>query len=185
MATKALIVKLTPRQHEGRAVNAVADLLRRTLRVPNIYLEPPSSIIAADVLAVDSGGAGDLHAVEVKVDELKHRTGRLYVSAQQQRLWRDQLRAIHRRLMSLPVHFRYLAVPIGSFENLSVALNEFGAFSEDGMGRLAVITLEPDENGMPKAELATPPERFRVDGTKLRRLEAKLLKLIPDIEVRI
>ncbi len=31
---------LTLRQQKGRAVNAVAELLRKTLSVPNIYLEP-------------------------------------------------------------------------------------------------------------------------------------------------
>jgi len=58
-----VIRELTLRQREGRAINAVAELLRRKLSVPNIYLEPPPSLISADVLAVDRGGAGDLHAV--------------------------------------------------------------------------------------------------------------------------
>ena len=62
--------KLTLRQREGRAKNAVAELLRRKLSVPNIYLEPPASLISADVLAVDHGGAGDLHAVEIKLESI-------------------------------------------------------------------------------------------------------------------
>ncbi len=41
-------------------------MLERRLAVPKIYLEPPSSIISADVLAVDRAGVGDLHAVEIK-----------------------------------------------------------------------------------------------------------------------
>ena len=41
MTVKEESRKLTSRQREGRAINAVAELLRRTLSVPNIYLEPP------------------------------------------------------------------------------------------------------------------------------------------------
>ncbi len=69
MTVKEETLRLTLRQREGRAINAVAELLRRTLSVPNIYLEPPASLISADILAVDRGGAGDLHAVEIKLPE--------------------------------------------------------------------------------------------------------------------
>src|ERR1035438_1843380 len=58
---------LTLRQKEGRAVNAVAELLRKTLSAPNIYIEPRSPELAVDVLAVDRAGSGDLHSVEIKV----------------------------------------------------------------------------------------------------------------------
>ena len=67
MILKEETLELTLRQREGRAKNAVAELLRRKLSVPNIYLEPPHSLISADVLAVDHGGAGDLHGVEIKL----------------------------------------------------------------------------------------------------------------------
>src|ERR1035437_4030825 len=59
---------LTVRQRKGRAVNAVAELLEKKLLVPNIYLEPRSPYITADVLAVDRAGSGDLHAVEIRID---------------------------------------------------------------------------------------------------------------------
>ena len=68
MTVKEAARALTPRQREGRAINAVAELLRRKLSVPNIYLDPPPALILADVLAVDRGGAGDLHAVEIKLE---------------------------------------------------------------------------------------------------------------------
>src|SRR5271165_270487 len=58
---------LTLRQQRGRAVNAVAEVLRKKLLVPNIYLEPHSHPLAVDVLAVDRAGAGDLHAVLIKL----------------------------------------------------------------------------------------------------------------------
>src|SRR5271157_3199763 len=59
--------RLTLRQQKGRAVKAVAEVLRKKLLVPSIYLEPHSPYIAADVLAVDRAGSGDLHAVEIKL----------------------------------------------------------------------------------------------------------------------
>jgi hypothetical protein len=67
VAVKDEYQRLTMRQREGRATNAVVELLRRKLSVPNIYTEPPSSIIPVDVLAVDCGDAGDLDAVEIKL----------------------------------------------------------------------------------------------------------------------
>jgi hypothetical protein len=129
--------KLTPRQREGRAINTVADLLRRHLSVPNIYIDPPSSIIAADILAVDRGGAGDLHAVEVKLDleetSLEGSPQRrvpgtkgLFAAAQRQKIWHEKVRAIQRQLMTMPAHFRYLVVPEEGFNNLSAALNDVG-----------------------------------------------------------
>jgi hypothetical protein len=45
MALKEETRELTLRQREGRAINAVAELLRRKLSVPNIYLEPLPSLI--------------------------------------------------------------------------------------------------------------------------------------------
>ena len=59
---------LTPRQRKGRAVNAVAEMLEKRLAVPKIYLEPSRHYIAADVLAVDRAGSGDVHAVQIKLE---------------------------------------------------------------------------------------------------------------------
>ena len=85
MTVKEETLRLTSRQREGRAINAVAELLRRTLSVPNIYLEPPASLISADILAVDRGGAGDLHAVEIKL--LDERTTRSSAEMERSRFW--------------------------------------------------------------------------------------------------
>jgi hypothetical protein len=188
MATKEPIVNLTPRQREGRAINAVADLLRRTLRVPNIYLEPPSSVIAADVLAVDSGGAGDLHAVEVAMmgerwpAPLKWGSGSS-VSARSNALL---LKAARRQLMSVAAHYRYLAVSAEKLDFVAEGLTGLGLFSEDGIGRLGLIGIREPESHAPTAEIAIVPERFRVDPAKLRAIETRIFaKTRPDIEVRI
>lgn len=194
MTVKEARQKLTARQREGRAVNAVADLLRRTLSVPNIYIEPPRPVVAADLLAVDRGGAGDLHAVEIKLDNDVHLEPSIlrspqdvrnsFVSVQIKKNWREKLQGIQRELMALPAHFRYLALPADTFNSLSEEL-QFSIFSDDGIGRLGVITLKQNGTEIPKAELAIPAERFRVDPVKIRRIETKLVVVRPDIEVRI
>jgi hypothetical protein len=195
------IRKLTLRQREGRAINAVAELLRRTLSVPNIYLEPPASLIPADVLAVDRGGAGDLHAVEIQlasdlspvegqirkaashgdINERYKRATKVFIAK-----YRENLRTIHRKVMSIPAHYRYLAIPAESFGLAIGELAHFGLFPKDGIGRLGVITIKDRGEESPVAEMAAVAERFRVDPARLSSIESKLLtKNRPDIEVRI
>jgi hypothetical protein len=172
MTVKEEARKLTPRQREGRAINAVAELLRRNLSVPNIYLEPPSALTSADVLAVDRGGAGDLHAVEIKLE------GGLRFSKTHH--------GLHRQLMSMPAHFRYLAIPAERYDRDFGELGHLGLFPEDGIGRLGVIAIREKGDAPPTAEMVITPERFRVDPMKLKTIETRLLaKSRPDIEVRI
>lgn len=184
MVVKEQPRKLTPRQREGRAINAVADLLRRTLRVPNIYLEPPASVIAADVLAVDSGGAGDLHAVEVTMLEpwpapKKWRRGSADPAM-------SLFKAVHRQLMGMAAHYRYLAVSAEKLDFVRGGMDDLGLFSEDGIGRIGLIGIRGPDSESPAAALVITPERFRVDPTKLRSIETRILaKARPDIEVRI
>jgi hypothetical protein len=196
MATKDSGLKLTIRQREGRAINAVVELLRRRLSVPNIYIEPPSSAGRADVLAVDRGGAGDLHAVEVKLasdlypEGLRGRPSNPKELHQAYGVWHEKyvkkLAAIYRHAMEMPAHYRYLAIPEESF---NLALGKFGPlglFPEDGIGRLGVITIREKGNEAPVAEIKVDAERFRVDAARLRAIELRILaKTRPDIEVRI
>lgn len=189
--------ELTLRQREGRAINAVAELLRRTLSVPNIYLEPPSTLISADILAVDRGGAGDLHAVEVKLaPDLNPSEGQRQKPISQKDLqasldswypkYSKKLHGFHRQLMSMPAHYRYLAIPAESFDLAFGELGNLGLFPEDGIGRLGIITIRDNGVESPTAEMRVAPERFRVDPAKLKTIETKLLaKSRPDIEVRI
>jgi hypothetical protein len=181
MTVKEETPKLTLRQREGRAVNAVAELLRRTLSVPNIYLEPPASLISADVLAVDRGGAGDLHAVEIKLQEAT-----IASILNPPRARQDMLQIAHRQLMSMPVHFRYLAIAAENFDVLHGHLSNLGLYADDGIGRLGIIRITEKGANSPTAEVVLAPERFRVDPAKLKAIETKLLaKSRPDIEVRI
>lgn len=174
-------LRLTPRQREGRAINAVAELLRRTLSVPNIYLEPPAALIAADVLAVDRAGAGDLHAVQIKLSEAPIAAILNPLSARQ-----EMVKSAHRKLMSMAAHFRYLAIPAESFDVVRSELSQLGLYAEDGIGRLGMITITEKGADSPVAEVVLAPERFRVEPAKLKAIETRLLaKSRPDIEVRI
>lgn len=196
MTVKEETLKLTSRQREGRAINAVAELLRRTLSVPNIYLEPSPSLISADVLAVDRGGAGDLHAVEIELaPTLNPIEGQRQKSSKPKELgarstgylrYRERIGSIHRRLMLMPAHYRYVAIPADSYDVAFNTLVQHGLFPANGIGRLGIIVISEKGEGPPTAEVDIAPERFRVDPAKLKAIETRLLaKSRPDIEVRI
>ena len=183
---------LTLRQKEGRTVNAVAELLRKTLSVPNIYLEPRSSKLAVDVLAVDRAGSGDLHGVEIKLgNALPSERGKNPANTKaliQQRLHQRRIIVeISKQIMSLPAHYKYLAVPQSSCD---LVLREMGPllYSPDGIGRIGIISITDQGEEPPRAEIVIAPERFRVDAAKLSKIEKNLInnkKVRPDIEVRI
>src|SRR5271157_2271640 len=180
--------RLTLRQQKGRAVNAVAEVLRKKLLVPNIYLEPRSPYISTDVLAVDRAGSGDLHAVEIKLrvgDDFRSPDDSDRMVGAWMHYVREAMKKTRGHLMSLSAHYRYLALP---HDSLSVLMGEIGPhlYSPDGIGRIGIIAITDRGEEPPTAEISIAPERFRVDAAKLRNIESKLLaKVRPDIEVRI
>jgi hypothetical protein len=183
--------RLTLRQQKGRAVNAVAELLQKKLLVPNIYLEPRSHLLPVDVLAVDRAGAGDLHAAIIKLRVVGDDFRSPEDSDQMIGAWMQYLRAAMKEtgghLMSLPAHYRYLAIPNDS---LGLLLGEIAPhlYSRDGIGRIGIITITDRGEEPPTAEIWFAPERFRVDAAKLSKIEKNLInnkKVRPDIEVRI
>ncbi len=189
--------QLTLRQREGRAANAVAELLRQRLSVPHIYIEPRSSLLRAKVLAVDRAGSGDLHAVEIKLPKdfgFKAPLPKVSDARNLNKMsfgwyphFRKQMHEVHRQLMSLPAHYRYLAIPVPQI-NFELVMGELAPvlYSADGIGRLGVIRIIDRGEESPVAELAIAPERFRVDPVKLGKIEKTILdKVRPDIEVRI
>jgi hypothetical protein len=195
--TKSEPRPLTARQQKGRAVNTVAELLERRLAVPKIYLEPNPHYIAADVFAVDRAGAGDLHGVVIKLErDFKQLAGKPADPKALNRLTKQRLshfaqnvREIHRHLMSLPAHYRYLAIPQS---HLDMVMGELGPvlYSPDGIGRIGIITLVERGEVPPVAELSSiyTPERFRLEAAKLTKIEKMLInnkRVRPDIEVRI
>ncbi len=196
VVTKTKSGVLTARQREGRAVNAVAELLRKSLTVANIYLEPRSRDLAADVLAVDRAGSGDLHGVEIKLEgdfagpRFKNPTGPESLNRHKQRWlqhFRRRIEETRKHMMSLPTHFRYLAIPDSARD---LVLGELGPslYSPDGIGRIGIISIVDQGSEPPSAQLVIAPERFRVDAAKLSKIEKNLIsnkRVRPDIEVRI
>jgi hypothetical protein len=188
VTVKSEVRTLTLRQQKGRAVNAIAEMLRKRLSVPNIYLEPRSPSIAADVLAVDRAGSGDLHAVQIKLrvgEDFKMPEDLNQMMGAWMKLIRETMKNTHGHLMALPAHYRYLAV---RHDSLSLLVGEIGShlYPPDGIGRVGIIAITDRGEESPVAEISIAPERFRVDPAKLRNIEKKLLeKIRPDIEVRI
>ncbi len=187
--------RLTLRQQKGRAVNAVAEILHKKLLVPNIYLEPDSYALAADVLAVDRAGAGDLHAVRIKLEsEIVRKPAPKNLDPKRWPAWRwmqlnakMMMRKIHGELMRMPAHYRYLGIPRDIWDVLKEQ-PEMRFYSPDGIGRIGIISITDHGEEPPSAEIVIAPERFRVDATKLSKIEKNLInnkKVRPDIEVRI
>lgn len=187
--------RLTLRQQRGRAVNAVAEVLRKKLLVPNIYLGPHFPSLAVDVLAVDRAGSGDLHGVEIRLGNLARQRGKNPANARElaqqiagQRLHlKGRIEEIHKHIMSLPAHYRYLAVPQSSCDLVLKAMKP-RLYSPDGIGRIGIISITDQGEELPSAEIVIAPERFRVDAAKLTKIEKNLInnkKVRPDIEVRI
>ncbi len=161
---------LSDRTRHGRATNAVAELFRSKLSVPNIYLDPKLATPQIDLLAVDKAGSGDLHGVEVKIPN--HFASSL-----------PNLRANVARLKVWPAHFRYLALPKSrAIENM---LPKLQLFSPDGFGRIGILLVTEPESGLPQVEIAIPPERYRVPAEGVQKVDKFLAKTRPDIETRI
>jgi hypothetical protein len=188
--------RLTLRQQRGRAVNAVAEVLRKKLLVPNIYLGPHFPSLAVDVLAVDRAGSGDLHGVEIRLGNVLARergknaanTSALAQQMQGQRLHlKRKIKEIRKQIMSLPTHYKYLAVPQSGCDLVLKEMRPL-LYSPDGIGRIGIISITDQGEGPPGAEIVVTPERFRVDGAQLSKIEKNLInnkKVRPDIEVRI
>ena len=188
--------KLTPRQQRGRAVNAVAEVLRKKLLVPHIYLEPRSHSVSADVLAVDRAGSGDLHAVEIRLGtdfrppQYRKPTNATQMN-QQTHAWMQHMKRVMKKaydhLISLPAHYKYLAIPQDSWDLLFGEIAPH-LYRPDGIGRIGLIAITDRGGEPPTAEISIAPERFRVDAAKLGKVERNLVnnkKVRPDIEVRI
>ena len=179
-STIASTRRLSLKQSHGRVANAVADLLRRKLTVPEIYLQPrlPGSS-GIDVLAVNHAGSGDIHGVEIAftTDPAQF----------------EQPEEILERLKQLSAHFKYIAMPAAIASSPAVRDMFTGAdgFSEDGIGRLGLIAypaslLDAAETAASEAALLiTVPERFVLRGENLSQMEHFLETVTPDIRVRI
>ncbi|HEY5056426.1 MAG TPA: hypothetical protein VII58_09710 [Acidobacteriaceae bacterium] len=172
--------RLSVRLSHGRVINAISALLRQQLSVPHVYLKPrvPGSS-GIDVLAVDRGGSGDVYGVQiVQLAILPTETGI--------RKWLAPLKA-------LPVHYRYLAIQ-ASADTLPTLrkLDQYEAlFDSTGIGRIGILAYDErllDPSAKVDSTLMSvivQPERFRVRGEQLAKIERFLANAKPDMEVRI
>ncbi len=155
---------LSPAQLEARGKNAVAELLARQLIVPKIFFDAawPANRQRVDVLAVDRAGAGDIHVVEVKIG----------ITAA-----RDSLSG----LMSLPAHYKYIAV----LEAGNYQLDQQTLYPYEGLGRIGIIHFEEMEHNRLVARVEVVPERFRVGPEVIRQIDRFTAKQHADIEIRV
>ncbi len=180
--------EISEKQRQGRAANAVADLLQRKLLVPKIYLGGEDVKIFfnpkyknekypfASVVAVDRAGSGDIHGVRV-LPGLPHillEPGGMGAST----LSHFILPIIKGK--SDAFHFKYLAVA----SELVDLVSKQNLFAEDGIGRVGVIAISERPSGPPEARIVIPAERFRLAPDKVKRFDAFQKKTPADIEIR-
>ena len=173
-ATGAGAVGISEKQRQGRAVNAVAELLMRKLLVPKIYLEPGN--FGIDVLAVDRAGSGDIHGVRIDQQHAPPAPlGRV-----QKELYEIVLEHSLTLTKRSGFHFKYIAVkpPFVDF------LSKKNLFAEDGIGRVGIIEIVESPSAPPEARVAVPAERFRVAVAEIQKFDDFQKKTPADMEIR-
>lgn len=161
-------IPLSSQQRQGRALNAVASLLRNTLRVPNIYLKvgwPKLDRKKLDLMAVDRAGSGDVHVVFIHLDP-SPAASTATLSA----------------IKKMPAHFMYLAT---LFPALEIDPCHASYFSRDGIGRVGIIGIHEQEDSSPTATVLQPPERFLMPREVMDNITRFTFKHRPDFDVKI
>jgi hypothetical protein len=147
---------------EHRAFDAVARCLIRHLTVPKIYFEAPwpDPSHQVDILAVDRGGAGDVHVVEVKQ-------------------FADDAIAHVPRLVSTAGAFKWLAVFAESIgADFETRLLQH-LVPSDGLGKIGLISITHSNTGL-CANIKVNAERFPNSG---RAQAVRFVgEKVPDIE---
>jgi hypothetical protein len=165
---------ITEKQRQGRAANAIAELLMRKLLVPKIYLEPDN--LGIDVLAVDRAGSGDFHGVRIDQHHLPPAPmGRI-----QKELYEIVLEHTLMLTKRSGFHFKYIAVKPLFVDFLS----RKNLFAEDGIGRVGIIEIVESPSAPPEARIVVLAERFRVGPSEIRKFDEFQKKTPADIEIR-
>jgi hypothetical protein len=164
------VAAISVKQRQGRAANAVAELLMRKLLVPKIYIQPrgfPSERPIEGVIAVagDRAGSGDIYAVDLILDRAEAI---------------GSTKLLKKFLDLIPAHFRYLAVDSSSIDYVS----KQRLFAEDGIGRIGVIEIIESPTSPPEARIVIPAERFRLDQRWIKKFDNFQKKTPADMEFR-
>ncbi|HZK82015.1 MAG TPA: hypothetical protein VFC46_13130 [Humisphaera sp.] len=122
----------TSQAPEVRSKGAIAQVLIKLLYVPTIYFDAawPSARNRSDILAIDRAGSGDVHVVAIAKDI-------------------DEAEKALPKLMQIPAQFRWISFPKEQKPDRMreyKRVNKLPLFPEDGMGRVGVILVAPDED---------------------------------------
>src|ERR1035437_5630735 len=156
---------ITEKQRQGRAANAIAELLMRKLLVPRTFLEPKPWIFAGesstnprsvDLIAFDRAGSGDIHIVEIKLSKAD--------ASPNERVLSSSIRTL---LNEVPANFKYLAVDSRSVNFVS----RQQLFANDGIGRIGIIEVIENPSEPPQAKIAVQAERFRLDQRWVKKFD--------------
>jgi hypothetical protein len=163
---------ISERQREGRAANAIAEMLSRRLLVPKIFFDsivPPFKSMRIDVLAIDRAGSGDIHGVEIKLGTPKKPIARSVLQMKIQLLLKD-----------FPAHFRYVAL---DSQYIDLVLKQ-KLFAEDGLGRVGVIEVIDNLSDLPTTKVVIQPERFRLESGWIQSFDRFQKRTPADMEIR-
>jgi hypothetical protein len=153
------MIEVQDQQQLGRAMNAVQEFLVHKLLFPKVYLDADWNGNKVDVLAIDRGGVGDVHAVHLVPVEPVGEPDWQYLVTKAAILVNDQV-----ELLSLmQAQFRYIAL-IG----FSSGLERFYPNAElsrrmlakDGVGRIGILHVDLTEDD-PSVRVILKAERFR------------------------
>jgi len=153
-------------QQLGRAKNGLLSFFEHRLYIPKIYLDAEWDGHHLDVLAIDRDGSGDVHAVVLFAIERS-------LGLQQEleeRLERESQAVA--AFTGVQAHYKYVACAL-----LDSKSSEFAGgrsyhtvhdlLAPDGIGRIALMTIEQFDKPEPKVTLDVRPERFRAKVAKL------------------
>ena len=154
---------MTTMVNEARAKEPLSRCLIGRLLVPNVYWAlPDSPWAAADVIAVDRAGSGDIHVVEVKRPRI-------------------QAPQMIRAIMCVPAHYHWLAYfGVRSAVKSLARLRLFPV--RTAPGRIGIIRVSPRPDGALGAEVEIPAERFQLPGAD--NLRQQLAQYPPDIDFK-
>jgi hypothetical protein len=154
------MIELQEQQDLGRVKNAIQDYLIHKLLLPKIYLDAQWSGSGVAVLAIDRAGVGDVHAVSVVLVKFEDGPAdwqaHVTKAAILVNLCADEL-------LSLPAHFRYLALfnessDLRRFQPSDALVQKL--IATDGVGRIGILVVDfADEE--PSVRVILKPERFR------------------------
>jgi len=151
-------------QLDLRARHPVAQLLIHKLVVPQVFFDAVwiGRGRTVDVLAIDRGGAGDIHIVEIKSGVLAAKMALP-------------------KLLTVPANFLWIAIVSKPSESV-YRLPQKLLSRDNEMGRVGIIRVQQSPNDQLRASIVLEAERF--SGSYYDRADKFKAKNKPDIQFR-